>query len=77
MKCIVCNGEDIQKKQVDEEIRIDNDVVLVPIETLVCLSCGERYYDRRTMRHLEETADRIRSGEAELAKIGQVLRASE
>ena len=76
MKCIVCNSEDIQKKQVDEEIRKGNDVVLVPIETLVCLSCGERYYDRRTMRHLEEIADRIKSGEAELAQIGQVLRAS-
>ena len=74
MKCIICNSEDIQKKQVDEEIRQGNDVILVPIETVVCLSCGERYYDRRTMRYLEEMTERIKSDKAELTQIGQVLR---
>ncbi len=76
MKCIVCNSENIQKKQVEEEIHMDNDVVLVPIETLVCLSCGERYYDRRTMRHLEDITEKIKSDEADLVQIGQVLRAA-
>ena len=76
MKCVICNSEDIQKKQVDEEVRKGNDVILVPIETLVCLSCGERYYDRRTMRHLEEITEKIKSDKAELTQIGQVLRAA-
>jgi len=76
MKCVICNGGDIQKKQVDEEVRKGNDVILVPIETLVCLSCGERYYDRRTMRHLEDITEKIKSDKAELTQIGQVLRAT-
>lgn len=75
MKCVICNSEDIQRKQVDEEVRKGNDVILVPIEALVCLSCGERYYDRRTMRHLEEITEKIKSDKAELIQIGQVLRA--
>ena len=66
MKCVICNSEDIQRKQVDEEVRKGNDVVLVSIEALVCLSCGERYYDRRTMRHLEEITEKIKSNKAEL-----------
>jgi len=74
MKCIICNSDDIQKKIVDEEIRHGNDVILVPIETLVCLSCGERYYDRRTMKYLEDIAGKIKDEKAELIQIGQVLR---
>ena len=45
MKCVICSSQDIDKKYVDEEIRIKNDVVMVNINTLVCGSCGERYYD--------------------------------
>jgi len=26
-------------------LHLENDVVFFPIEVLVCLSCGERYYD--------------------------------
>lgn len=76
MKCVICNSEDIRKKQVDEEIRKDNDVILVPIEALVCHACGERYYDRRTMKYLEEITEKIKSDKAELVEIGQVLRAT-
>ena len=74
MRCIICNSEDIQKKTVDEEIHHGNDVILVPIETLVCLSCGERYYDRRTMKYLEDITEKIKSEKTELIQIGQVLR---
>ena len=74
MKCIICNSDAIQKKIVDEEIRHGNDVIFVPIETLVCLSCGERYYDRRTMKYLEDIADKIKAEKAELIQIGQVLK---
>lgn len=37
-------------KSVKEEIRSDKDILLIPIEVLVCLSCGERYYDRKAMK---------------------------
>lgn len=54
MKCVICKGTNIEKKLVNEEVRVGTDVVLVPVEVMVCKSCGERYYDRRTMRYLEE-----------------------
>ncbi len=76
MRCVVCNSEDIQKKELEEEIRQGDNVILVPIETLVCSSCGERYYDRRTMRYLEEITEKIKSDKAELTQVGQVLRAT-
>jgi len=76
MRCVVCNSEDIQKKELEEEIRQGDNVILVPIETLVCSSCGERYYDRRTMRYLEEITEKIRADKAELTQVGRVLRAT-
>jgi hypothetical protein len=61
---------------VEEEVYINNNVVLIPIETLVCLSCGERYYDRRTMKFLEKVTAQIKSESAVLEPVGQVLRAA-
>jgi len=63
-------------RSVEEEVRINNDVVLIPIETLVCLSCGEHYYDRRTMKFLEEVTAQVKSENAVLEPVGQVLRAA-
>jgi len=54
MRCVICKGEDIEKKMVDEEIRLSGDIVLVSMELLVCNACGERYYDQRAMKKIEE-----------------------
>ncbi|HID10197.1 MAG TPA: YgiT-type zinc finger protein [Candidatus Latescibacteria bacterium] len=74
MRCVICASQDIVKKSVEEELRLGNDVVLLPIEVLVCLNCGERYYDRRTMRLLEEIEDKIRAEEMDLRTVGRVLK---
>ncbi len=87
MRCVICNGNNIEMRSVEEDVRINNNVVLIPIETLVCLSCGERYYekplrpsaslrDRRTMKLLERVTAQIKSENAVLEPIGQVLRAA-
>ena len=76
MKCIICNSPNIEKRAVEEEIRLGEDVVLVPVEVLVCLSCGERYYDRRTIKFLEEIEDKIVAKQVNLRSVGQVLKAS-
>jgi YgiT-type zinc finger domain-containing protein len=76
MRCVICNGNNIEMRGVEEEVRINNNVVLIPIETLVCLSCGERYYDRLTMKFLEKVIDGIKSENAFLEPVGQVLRAA-
>jgi YgiT-type zinc finger domain-containing protein len=73
MKCIICHGEDIQVTGVKEEFRIGNDIVYVPIQTPVCRSCGERYYDRRTVRFLEEAEQKLKEGTANLQEIGKLL----
>ncbi|OGS20015.1 MAG: hypothetical protein A2252_01850 [Elusimicrobia bacterium RIFOXYA2_FULL_39_19] len=74
MKCIICNSPNIKEKKVDEEIRLKNDVILLSLKTLVCLECGERYYDRKTMKLIEETKDNIRKQKTKLQPIGQVLK---
>jgi|GEM_PF-403027 len=74
MKCIVCNSPDIKKKKVEEEIRIGNDVAFVSIEVLVCDSCGERYYDRRTMKELEDIERNIKEKNIPLEEVGRILR---
>jgi len=74
MRCVICEGREIEDKEVEEEIKIGNDIVLVPVKVKVCMSCGERYYDRETMRMLEEVEDKIAKNHLKLERIGQVLK---
>jgi YgiT-type zinc finger domain-containing protein len=73
MKCLICHGEDIQVAEVKEELRVGNNIVYVPIHTPVCRTCGERYYDRRTIRFLEEVDRQLKEGKANLQEVGKVL----
>jgi len=77
MKCVICKGEDIKEKEVEEEIRIGNDIVLVLVKIMVCSSCGERYYDRRTMKMLEEIEAKIEKEHVGLETVGKVLKVTE
>ena len=74
MKCVICKSLDVEKKLVEEEIRSGSDIIIVPIEVMVCLNCGERYYDRRTMRFLEETESKIAAKQMNLSPVGRVLK---
>jgi YgiT-type zinc finger domain-containing protein len=73
MKCIICYGEDIQVTAVQEELKIGHDVVYVPIQIPVCRTCGERYYDRRTVRFLEDVDQKLKKGKAQLQEVGKIL----
>jgi YgiT-type zinc finger domain-containing protein len=75
MKCVICKNSDIQMKTVDEEMRSGSDIFLVPMDVLVCSSCGERYYDRKAMRKIEEIRSRIKEKSLEAKEVGRVLRA--
>ncbi len=75
MKCIICNGTEIRMKPVEEEIKIERDIVLVPMEVMVCQSCGERYYDTKTMRKLEDTREQLKRKDLAVENVGKVLRA--
>ncbi|KKL62432.1 hypothetical protein LCGC14_2185270 [marine sediment metagenome] len=76
MKCVVCKSDDINKKSVDEELKRGTDIVFVPVEVLVCNSCGERYYDRKTMQFLEDIGEKIRDEKISLSPVGKVLKVS-
>ena len=73
MKCLICHGDDIHVEEVREEIKVDKDIVCVPIQTPVCKTCGERYYDRRTVRYPEEMEHKLQSGQIHLQQVGKVL----
>ncbi len=75
MKCIVCKGSDIELKTVDEQIRTERDIVLVPMKILVCSNCGERYYDRKSMRMIEEMRNKLKNKELGVEEVGKVMRA--
>jgi hypothetical protein len=61
-------------KSVEEEIRSDKNILLIPLEVLVCLSCGERYYDRETMKKIEEMRSRLKRHDLKVEEVGKVLR---
>jgi hypothetical protein len=61
---------------VEEEIRIGDDITFVTIETLVCDECGERYYDRRTMKKLENIEQAVKEKKVPLDEIGKVQKLS-
>ena len=74
MKCVVCNSSNIEMKSVEEEIRSDKDILLMPLEVLVCLSCGERYYDRKTVKKIEEMRSKLKKHDLNVEEVGKVLR---
>ena len=75
MKCVICKSSDIQKRPVEEEVKQANDIVLIPMEVMVCQQCGERYYDTKAMRRLEEMRAKLRKKDLAVEDVGRVLRA--
>ena len=75
MKCVVCKGSDIELKTVDEQIRKGRDIILVPMSILVCSNCGERYYDRKSMRKIEDIRNKVQNQELDVEEVGKVMRA--
>lgn len=73
MKCVICHGEEIRIREVNEEISLGADIVHVPVKTQVCMTCGERYYDRNTIRFLEDVEARLSRTELKLKEVGKVL----
>ena len=73
MRYLICHGDDIQTEKVREEIKVDKNIVYISIQTPVCHTCGERYYDRRTVRYLEEMEHKIPLSQIRLQEVGKVL----
>ncbi len=73
MQCVICHSDEIEKKQVQEEFHLNDDIVRIPVEALVCRNCGERFYDRRTVRYLEDLEKRLQANEIPLRQTGKVM----
>ncbi|MFH1993165.1 MAG: YgiT-type zinc finger protein [Pseudomonadota bacterium] len=76
MKCVVCKGPDIELKTVDEQIKAGKDIILVPMNVLVCSSCGERYYDRKAIKKIEDIRARLNNQELDTKEVGKIMRAN-
>jgi YgiT-type zinc finger domain-containing protein len=76
MKCVICKSPDVAERKVEEEIRVNNNIVFIPIQVMVCNSCGEKYYSRQVMKQLEDTETKLKKHKLSLKIIGKVLRAS-
>ena len=74
MKCVICHSSDIEERTVNETFWVEENVVLVPCRVLVCNNCGERYYNRQVIRHLEEIEKHLRSKTLALETVGQALK---
>ena len=75
MKCVICKSSEIEIKKVDEEIKLGSDIFLVSVEVLVCLNCGERYYDTKAMRKLEGVREKLERKTVDVEDVGKVKRA--
>ena len=75
MNCVICKGSNIELKTVDEQIRAGRDIVLVPMNILVCSNCGERYYDRKAMNKIEKIRFRLKNKDLKVEEVGKVMRA--
>jgi len=75
MKCVICKGSNIEVKTVDEQIRAGSDIVLVPMNILVCSNCGERYYDRKAVKKIEKIRSGLKNQDLEIEEVGKVMRA--
>lgn len=75
IKCVICNSVNLQKRELEEEIKFGRDILLVPVDVLACLDCGERYYDSKTVRKLEQIKAQLKQQNLEVEEVGRVLRA--
>ena len=76
MKCVICQSPAVVEKRVEEEIRVNKDIVFIPIKVMVCQSCGEKYYSRRAIQLLEKAEAKIKKDKSSLKIVGKVLKAS-
>ena len=49
--CVVCGSKRVRHQRVSVKLR--NGRTITKVEAEVCATCGERYYDLKTMRRFE------------------------
>ena len=77
MKCVICNGSDIEVRTVDEQIALGDDIVLIRLKLPVCSQCGERYYDRKSIQLIEQIRAKGKQKLLDVKDVGKVFRVRE
>lgn len=72
MKCVICQGKDIETEEVKEEIHHQSDIYLLELHLPVCQQCGERYYSRNDLRKIETHRQNIQEGNTKTKKSGEI-----
>jgi uncharacterized protein with PIN domain len=57
------------------KIKVDKNIVLISMEVLVCNNCGERYYERATMKKIEEFRLKLKEAKLNMEEVGKIFRA--
>lgn len=71
MKCVICGGK-IKEKEVLEEVKENNNHLVVKVKADVCLNCGERYYASGVVDKLVNLKENLRKHNLRLHEIGKV-----
>lgn len=74
MMCVLCSSTKIELKTLDIQIEAGSDIVLVPMNIMACLNCGERYYSTEIMNKIEEIKSKLKNRELDVVEIGKVMR---
>ena len=71
MKCVLCGGN-LEKKDVEEEVRVEYDHVMVHVEAEVCANCGERYFGEGVIDYLRTVKHDLEEDKLKTRQIGAV-----
>ena len=73
MNCVICNSNNLVRKKVDEEIKINNDVIIINLPIITCLDCGERYYTKEDIHLIERTKEKLKTNILKKREVGKVF----
>lgn len=62
-RCFHCGGTDLEWREGDELLSVDDYVIRCRVMATVCLHCGERYFKPDTIRLFEELRARVHAGD--------------
>ena len=74
MECVICKFSEVESKTLDMQIEVGRDIVLVPMNIIVCSNCGERYYNTDIMAKIEQIKSKQMNRELDVVEIGKVMR---
>jgi YgiT-type zinc finger domain-containing protein len=73
-RCFHCGGTELEVREVEELLAVDQYVVRCRVPGSVCLRCGERYFAPATVSWFDEIRTHVRVGDLSgLRATGAVL----